>query len=98
MGKSESGLAEPHAQEHLAILALAGCALGKKRVCLVGEWTSLRAWKHVSLRQERQGRRVPARATRTTCKFNCGDAQGNPVIECIGNWQGPGNLMADPRK
>jgi len=30
MGESESGLAEPHAQEHLAILALAGCALGKK--------------------------------------------------------------------
>lgn len=30
MGKSESGLAEPHKQEHLAILALAGCALGKK--------------------------------------------------------------------
>lgn len=32
MGKSESGLAEPHEQEHLAILALAGCALGAKRV------------------------------------------------------------------
>lgn len=31
MGKSESGLVEPHEQEHLAILALAGCALGAKR-------------------------------------------------------------------